>query len=127
MRLLRWLGIIAGSLVGLVIVVLGVVYALSQRRISRQYDLAGHDVPLPIDSAGVAWGEHVAATRGCMNCHSATLGGATFIDVPPVVSTRRRRGPVRLTISAAPAAGKSALPAYNPRHPNPSPRRCGGG
>lgn len=84
MRILRWIGIVVGSLLGLVIVCLGVVYALSQRRISRHLEIPGHEVAVPTDSASLAWGQHIAETRGCAICHTATLGGATFIEVPPV-------------------------------------------
>lgn len=84
MRVLRWVGVVLGSLLGVIVIGLGVVYALSQRRITRHYDFAGHEVAVPTDSASLAWGQHVAATRGCSNCHTATLAGATFIDVPPV-------------------------------------------
>jgi cytochrome c553 len=84
MRILRWIGIVVGSLLAVVAVALGVIYALSQRRIAKHYDVTGHDVPVATDSATLALGEHVAITRGCTNCHTATLGGQTFIDVPPV-------------------------------------------
>jgi cytochrome c5 len=84
MRILRGVGIVVGTLLAIVVVALGVIYALSQRRIAKHYDVAGHDVPVATDPATLAWGEHVAITRGCTNCHSATLGGQTFIDVPPV-------------------------------------------
>ena len=83
MRLLRWVGIVAGSLLGLMVLCLGIVYALSQRRISRHYDVAAHEIRVPTDSASLAWGAHVAETRGCTGCHTATLAGETFIDVPP--------------------------------------------
>jgi cytochrome c553 len=84
MHILRRVGVVLGSLLALALVALGGVYALSQRRISKHYEVAGHDVAAPDDSASIALGRHVAETRGCTNCHSASLGGATFIDVPPV-------------------------------------------
>lgn len=84
MKIVRWIGIALGSLVGLVVVVLGVIYALSQRRIGHHWEVAGHDVPVATDSATLAWGAHVALTRGCRNCHGMELQGAVFIDFPPV-------------------------------------------
>lgn len=84
MRALKWIGITLGGLLALVIVALGVIFALTQRRIGTHYEVAGHDVPVPTDSASLARGEHVANLRGCIACHSEGLGGAVFIDVAPV-------------------------------------------
>ena len=84
MRALRWIGIAVGSLLGLALVALGALYALTQLRIGKQYDVPGHEVAVPTDSASLALGEHVAMTRGCVVCHTADLGGAVFVDVPAV-------------------------------------------
>ena len=107
MRLLRWVGIVAGSVLGLLVVCLGIIYALSERRISRHYDVAGHDVPVAADSASLALGGHVATTRGCAGCHTATLGGETFIDVLPVA----RLYAANLTSGKGGVAGKYATTA----------------
>ena len=84
MRVVKWIGIGVGSLLGLIVLALGVVYLLTQRRIDRRYEIAGHDVAVADDSATLARGEHVADVRGCRGCHTADLGGGPFIDVPPV-------------------------------------------
>lgn len=84
MRLLKWLGIVFGGLLGLVVIALGIIFALSERRIARHYEVAGHDVPTPADSAAIARGGHVAILRGCEACHGEGLGGAVFIEFTPV-------------------------------------------
>jgi cytochrome c553 len=84
MRALRWIGIVVGTLVALVLVTVGVVYALTERRIARHYEVTGRDVPTPEDSATIARGEHVATVRGCSECHAQGLKGQTFIDAPAV-------------------------------------------
>lgn len=84
MRALRWIGIVVGSLLTLTLIAAGVLYALSQRRIAHRYEVAGHEVPVPEDSAAVARGEHIANIRGCLGCHGEGLAGASFIDVPVV-------------------------------------------
>lgn len=86
MRALKWIGIVVGGLLGLVIVALGVVYALTQRRIGRHYEVAGHEVAIPSDSLILARGEHIATVRACAGCHGEGLAGAVFIDVPPVAT-----------------------------------------
>jgi mono/diheme cytochrome c family protein len=84
MRALRWIGIVVGSLVGLIVLGVGVLYAVSERRFSRHYEVAGTEIPVPTDSASRAWGEHIARTRGCIGCHTADLGGGPFINEPIV-------------------------------------------
>src|SRR5574338_161240 len=84
MRVLKLVGKVIGGLLALIVVALGVIFALSQRRIGKAYTVAGHDVAVPTDSVALARGEHVANLRGCIACHSEGLGGAVFIDVAPV-------------------------------------------
>jgi cytochrome c553 len=84
MRILRWIGSIAGVLVALILVALGALYLLSQRRIGRHYAVAGHEVPVATDSATLAWGAHIVVTRGCTGCHGEGLEGAEFVNVPIV-------------------------------------------
>lgn len=107
MQILRRIGIVAGILVAAILVALALIYLLSQRRITRHYAVTGHDVPLATDSATLALGEHVAATRGCPNCHGPDLGGAVFIDVPPVA----RLYAVNLTSGAGGVAARYATTA----------------
>ena len=107
MRLLRWIGITVGSLLALLLLLVGVVYALTERRISKQYEVAGHDVPTPEDSITLARGAHVAQVRGCEGCHAAGLKGATFIDAAPVA----RLYAANLTRGQGGAAAKYATTA----------------
>lgn len=84
-RVLKVLGIGLGSLLGLVLIALGVVYLLSQRRMDARADVAGHAVAIPTDSASIERGRHVVNAIGmCGDCHGPDFGGATMIDVPPV-------------------------------------------
>ena len=84
MRVLKWFGIVVGGILGVAVIAVGVIYALTQGRISKTWDVAGHEVALPTDSTALALGEHVATVRGCTGCHMADLGGGDFIKVPVV-------------------------------------------
>jgi len=66
---------VLGGLLALVLLAVGVAYALSE--------LPAH-APLAIasDSATVAHGRRVAQTRGCTECHGANLGGRVLVDDP---------------------------------------------
>lgn len=84
MRVIKWFGIVVGGILGLAVIAVGVVYALTQSRIGKTWEVVGHEVAVPTDSATVALGEHIATVRGCTACHLADLGGGDFIKVPPV-------------------------------------------
>ena len=82
---LRRLAIGLGVIVALVVVAIGVLYFVSQRRIGEKLQVAGHTVVIPTDSAGLARGRHIAtAISKCAECHGEDLGGKVFIDVAPV-------------------------------------------
>ncbi|MFQ5570099.1 MAG: c-type cytochrome [Rhodothermales bacterium] len=82
-RMLKWLGILLGSLIVLLLLAYGYVYFSSNARITKTYDVTPAPVAVPdADSLVLARGEHVATIRGCRDCHSADLEGKVFIDDP---------------------------------------------
>jgi mono/diheme cytochrome c family protein len=83
-RILKWGLVTVGALVGLLVVVAGGAYALSERRFAKRFTVADESVPVSTDSATIARGRHIAVTRGCTDCHGADLGGTRFIDAPPL-------------------------------------------
>ena len=84
-RILKRILVGTGVLVLLLVVAVGALYAVTQRRIDQKLTVAGHLVTAPTDSASVQRGRHIATSiTKCTECHGADLGGRTFIDVPPV-------------------------------------------
>lgn len=76
---------VAGALVLLVLVAVSGIYGLSGRDFNARYDLAM--VPLAPTAmlegpALTERGEHLAFTRGCMDCHAEDGGGKEFADDP---------------------------------------------
>lgn len=71
------------GLAALTITGLGLVYGISQRQLTRTYDM-----PLTAfraqegSPALVAEGERLARVRGCFGCHGPALEGRTFMDEP---------------------------------------------
>jgi cytochrome c553 len=76
----------AGIVVGLVLVIVGVIYALSEMRFRRVYDVPQEQLAAVTPDTGlVARGEHLAtAVMGCADCHSPGLTGRPLIDEPPM-------------------------------------------
>jgi len=81
-KVLKWLGIILATLVGVVVIVALAGYILSEQRINRSYALNDESLTLPADAASLAEGQRLVSLRGCVDCHTADFGGATFIDDP---------------------------------------------
>jgi mono/diheme cytochrome c family protein len=78
----RWAARIVGALVMLLAVAVGVVYAASERRFRKHFEIPTHLISVPKDSAGVARGEHVATIRGCTACHGIGLVGHVEVEDP---------------------------------------------
>lgn len=79
-KALKWVGYGLGGLVGLIIVASAFVWVGGNRRLNRTYDIPGHALDIPDDSAAVANGERLASVYGCRDCHGEDLGGSMFID-----------------------------------------------
>jgi mono/diheme cytochrome c family protein len=84
MRWLKRIGYAVGTLVGLVVIALAVVYALSELRFRRTYSVPAEHIAVSDDSATLARGAHLAASVGCAECHGEGLRGNAMIDAPPM-------------------------------------------
>ena len=81
--ILRRAAIAAGSLVVLLLVVACTVYIISERHVTRRYELVNESISIPTDSASIERGRHLArAIAKCADCHTPSLGGQVFVDVP---------------------------------------------
>jgi len=81
-KVLKWIGVILGTLVGLVLIAVAVVFGLSQTRLNQVYTYLDSEITIPSDRAAVERGQHIAQTRGCTECHGANLAGTEFINEP---------------------------------------------
>ncbi len=83
MRVLRWIGIVVGILVGLVVLAVTGLYAVSSFKLNRSYTIPAETIAIPSDAATVERGRHLATAIGkCVACHGANLGGMVFIEDP---------------------------------------------
>ena len=82
-RPVRVLALVAGAVVLVLAVFVAGVYGFSSMDLNATYDVAV--VPLAVSVAGtngglVEQGEHVAITRGCLDCHGQDAGGREFAN-----------------------------------------------
>jgi cytochrome c553 len=79
----RWTVVALSSLLALIVVAYGVVYALSERILHRTYDVPSVTIAIPTDAESIAEGRRLASTRGCFNdCHGKNGEGAVMFDEP---------------------------------------------
>ena len=83
-KVLKWIGIILGLLVGLVVLAFGVVYAITEARLNKTYTIQVEPVSIPTNAAAIERGQHVAVIRLCIDCHGANLAGRVFLDNPVI-------------------------------------------
>src|SRR5437870_1183970 len=81
-KILKWAGIVVGSLASLLALFLIVAYFMSDSRFSKHYTISGHPIALTNDSASIARGAHFArAVTKCVECHGDNFGGHVQIDM----------------------------------------------
>ena len=80
-RALKWIGYIVGTLVALILVAVGTVYAISSSRLSKSYSPNVATLAIPGDPASVARGRHLVETVGkCQGCHGANYSGQPMFE-----------------------------------------------
>ena len=82
-RVLKWVGIAIGGLVGLIVVALVVVWFLAGSKINKTFDIEVKPVTVPTDEVSIARGRHVVRSFGlCQECHGDNLEGDIMDDDP---------------------------------------------
>jgi mono/diheme cytochrome c family protein len=80
-KILKWLGLIAGGLTLLILVFYVCAYLNVESRANKVYEVQLQKLTIPTDSISLAAGEHIATNRGCKGCHLSDLsGGFAFAD-----------------------------------------------
>jgi len=73
-KVFKWIGIVLGSLVGLLLVAFTVLYFMGKSQLDHVYDFPPSNLTIPTDDASIAHGQHIAVTL-CEGCHGADLSG----------------------------------------------------
>ena len=73
-KIFKWIGIVLGSLIVLVLLTVLVLYAKSRLEFTKKYSVNVASVSVPTDAASIEHGKHLA-TFLCMECHARDLGG----------------------------------------------------
>ena len=84
-KILKWTGFVLVSLLALLLIFYAVVYFKTESRANKVYEVAIQQLNIPTDSASFALGAHIAAVRGCNDCHAN--GGKAFFDEHNPIAT----------------------------------------
>lgn len=86
-KVLKWIGIFLGSLVGIILIAATVLLYGGGARLNKQHDVSVEAVAIPSDGVSVARGRHLAkAVTLCAGCHGDHLEGKVLFDEPPVAT-----------------------------------------
>lgn len=94
-KIFKWLGIVVGAVLLISVFFYGVIYFNIERRMNKMYSFTPGTITVPMDSASIAAGRHLAGIKGCNDCHGSNLAGATMIDnfaLGPLSSRNLTRG-----------------------------------
>jgi hypothetical protein len=73
-RVLKWIGIVLGSLIGLMLVAGVVLYVMGNARLNKTYDFPPSNLEIPTDAESIEYGRHRVEIL-CAGCHGDDLGG----------------------------------------------------
>jgi len=70
----KWIGIVLGSLIGLLLVAGLVLFLIGNGRLNKKYDFPPSNITIPTDAMSIEYGKHRAETL-CQGCHGVDLSG----------------------------------------------------
>jgi mono/diheme cytochrome c family protein len=73
-KVFKWIGIVLGSLVGLILVAALTLYLMGNGRFNKTYDFPATNLEIPTDAESLAYGKYRVETM-CAGCHGADLSG----------------------------------------------------
>lgn len=77
----KWLGIVLGSLLALLVIILGMFYVKGNATLSRSYTIVPGNIAIPTDVASLQRGKHFVQAI-CADCHGDDLSGKVMLDAP---------------------------------------------
>ena len=84
-KALKWIGIIVGVLIVLLVVLVGGLYFTGSSRLANAAEVQVTMIDIPTDEEAIARGQHIADTISvCSECHESDLRGKVFINEAPI-------------------------------------------
>jgi cytochrome c553 len=84
-RVFKWVGIVLGGLVGLLVLAVVVLYIIGTAQLNKNHNIQAEAIAIPTDEAALARGEHLAKGPGlCAVCHDKDLSGDILFQEPGI-------------------------------------------
>ena len=81
---LKWLMIIIGGLLGLILIIGLVLYGIGQARLNKNFTITPRMVEIPTDEVSLREGKRIFQYRGCEACHGDHLQGVVYLENPAI-------------------------------------------
>ena len=83
-QVFRWIGIVFGSLLGLLLVAGAALYLMGNARLNKTYDFETSNLTIPTDAESIELGRHRVEAL-CAGCHGTDLSGLKdWFNAPPL-------------------------------------------
>ncbi len=82
-KALKWIGIVLGALLLLVVVVAGGMILSATLKLNKTYNITPEAVVIPTDAASIEYGHRLVISM-CVGCHHDNLAGGEFFDDPAI-------------------------------------------
>ena len=79
-KIFKWVGIVVGSLLGIALVAVIVIYFMAEARLTKTYDIPDETVPIPAQVTTTARTWPLTAISFCEGCHGENLAGEVALD-----------------------------------------------
>jgi len=73
-KVFRWIGIVLGSLIGLLLIAGVVLILIGNAKLNKKYEFPASNIAVPTDAASIEYGRHRAESL-CQGCHGKDLSG----------------------------------------------------
>ena len=80
-KFLKWLAIVLGTLLGVIIIALAVFYVKGNAMIKRPNTFVTENIPIPTEAVSIERGRHFVRAI-CADCHQDDLAGKILLDAP---------------------------------------------
>ena len=88
LKILKWVGITLGGLIGVIIIAAVVLYFIGSSKINKTYDVEVVAVTVPTDDQAIERGRHfVEAVALCQECHGQDLSGEDKLEEDTLFGT----------------------------------------
>jgi len=85
-KILKWVGIVLGGLIGLLVVAVVVLLIIGGARANKKYEIPVETITVPTGEEAIRRGEHVAVIHFCQACHTDNLGGQVYFSIPGLLT-----------------------------------------